>query len=58
MAHAKTMGASKIMEDIYNTETNPVTAAEEDAVHKTTEIDAEAVVVDPTLILHINAGHT
>ena len=46
------------MEDLYATATNTVTAVEEDAAHKTTEIGAEAVVVEPTLILHITVGHT
>ena len=40
------------------TTTNPVTAVEEDAVNKTTGIGAEAVVVDPKVILHITVGHT
>ena len=58
MAHVNTMGAAKITEDIYTTATNAVTGAEEDAVRKTTEIGAESVVVDPTVILHITVGHT
>ena len=57
MAHAKNMGAANIMEDVNTTATNPDTAVEEDAAHKTMEIGAEAVVVNPTLILHINVGH-
>ena len=47
MEHAITM------EDTDITETNPVTAFKEDADHKTTVIGAEAVVVEPTVILHI-----
>ena len=58
MAHFKTMEAVKIMEDEDTTETNPVTAVEEDAAHKTTGIGAEVVVVEPTVILHITIGHT
>ena len=40
------------------TATNPVTAVEEDAAHKTMEIGAEAMVVEPTVFLHITVGHT
>ena len=58
MAHFKTMEAVKIMEDEDTTETNPVTAVEEDAAHKTTGIGAESVAVEPTVILHITIGHT
>ena len=58
MVPVKTMGASKVMEDVYNAETNPVNAFEEDTAHKTTEIGAEAMVVEPTVILHITVGHT
>ena len=52
MAHAKTM------DDVDITATNPVTAIEEDTEHKTTGIGAEAVVVEPTSILHITVVHT
>ena len=38
------------MEDMDITETNTVTAVEEDAEHKTTGIGAEAVVIEPTVI--------
>ena len=58
MAHFKTMEASNIMEDVDTTASNPVIMVEEDAAHKTTVIGAEAVDVDPTVILHINVGHT
>ena len=58
MSHVKTMGDANIMEDVDTTATNPVTAVEEEAEHKTTEIGMEAVVVEPTLILHITVGHT
>ena len=57
MSHVKTMGAAKFMEDVVTTATNPVTVVEEDMAHKTTEISAEAVVVDTTVILHIIVGH-
>ena len=46
------------MEDVDITATNTVTAVEEDVVHKTTVIGMEAMVVDPTVILHITIGHT
>ena len=46
------------MEDLDITATNSVTAVEGDMDHKTTGIGAEAVVVEPTIILHINVGHT
>ena len=58
MAHVNTMWSSKITEDVDTTKTNSVTAVEKDAVHKTTEIGAEAVVVKPKVILQINVGHT
>ena len=58
MAHAKTMEASNTMEDVYTMATNQVIAVEEDVVHKTTVIGADAVVVDPIVILHITVGHT
>ena len=50
-------GVSKIMKDVDVTATNPVPAVEEDAVHRTTGIGAEAVVLEPTVILHITVGH-
>ena len=46
------------MEDLDTTATNPFIKVEEEAAHKTTVIDAEAVVFDPTVILHITVGHT
>ena len=46
MTNVKTMEATKIME------------VKEDAAHKTTGISGEAVVVEPTVILHITVGHT
>ena len=52
------MAQARSMEDVDITATNPVTAVEEDAEHKTTGIDTEVVVVEPTLILHITVGHT
>ena len=52
------MAQARNMEDVDITATNPVTAVEEDAKHKTTGIDTEAVVVEPTLILHNTVGHT
>ena len=58
MAYIKTMGDDDIMEELDTTVTNPVTAVEEDVAHKTIEIGAEAVVVEPTLILKITVGHT
>ena len=41
-----------------NTAINTVTAVEEDMKHRTTEIGAKAVVVKPTVILHIYIGNT
>ena len=41
-----------------NTATNPVTVVKEDVEHKKTGIGAEAVVVEPTVILKITIGHT
>ena len=58
MAHVNTMEAAKVMEDMDTTSTNPVIAVKEDVAHKTTGIDAEAVVVKPTVILHITIRHT
>ena len=58
MANVKTMEAAKIMEDVDTTATNPVTAVKEEAAYKTTGIGAEAVMVDPTVILHITVIHT
>ena len=51
MAHAKTV------EEVDTTATNPVTAVKEDAAHKTMGINAEAVMVNTTVILHITVGH-
>ena len=48
----------KTLEDVDITVTNPIIAVDEDAVHKTTGIGAEVVVVVATVILHINVGHT
>ena len=58
MEHVKTMETAKIMEYMDTMATNPVIAVREDAAHKTTGIGAEAMVVEPTVILHITAGHT
>ena len=58
MAHVKTMEAAKIMEKVDNMAIDSVTAVKEDVVHKRKVIGAEAVSVDPTVILHITAGHT
>ena len=58
MAHVNTMEAAKIMEDVDTTATNKVIAVNEDKAHKTTVIGAEAVVVKPTVILHITVGRT
>ena len=49
---------SKSMEDVYITATNPVTVVEEDDEHKIMGIRADAMVVEPTVILHITVGHT
>ena len=52
------------MEDVKATEevdtmvTNPIMVVNKDAVHNTTEIGAEAVVVKATGILHITVRHT
>ena len=46
------------MDDVDTTVTNPIIAFKEDAVHITTVIGTEAVVVKETVILHINVGHT
>ena len=51
------MEHNRTMSDTDITATNPVTAVEEDADHKTTGIGAEAVVVEPTVILQITIGH-
>ena len=58
MEYVKTIEAAKIMEDVDNTATNTVTVVKEDAVNKTTGIGADAVVVNPTVILHITVVHT
>ena len=58
MAHVKTMEAGKTMEDVDTMKTNPVIVVEEDAVHKTNGIGAEAVVVESTVITPITVGHT
>ena len=58
MTHVKTMEATKIMDDVDTTTTNPVIAIKEDAAHKTTGTGAEFVVVEPTVTLHITVGHT
>ena len=49
---------AKTVEDVDITATNPVTAVEEDAEHTKIGIGAKAVVVEPTVILHITVGHT
>ena len=46
------------MEDVDIMATNSVTAAEEEVYHKTMGIGADAVVVEPTVILRITVGHT
>ena len=46
------------MEDVDTTSTNPVIMFKEYTAHKTTGIGAEAVVIEPTVILHITVGHT
>ena len=46
------------MEDVDTTSTNPIISVDKDAAQNTTGIGAEAVVVDPTVILHITIGHT
>ena len=56
--HIKNMEAVKTMEDEDTTVTNQIIAVEEDAVHNTMGIGAEAEVVESTGILHINVGHT
>ena len=58
MAQVKTMGVAKTIEEVDITATNPVTAVKEDEEYKTTGIGADAVVVEPTVILHITFGHT
>ena len=58
MEHVNIMWSVKIMEEMDTTETNPVTAVKEDAVYKTTEIGAEAAVVEPPLFSQITVGHT
>ena len=58
MAHVNTMRSANIMKEVDTTVTNPITAAEEGAEHKTTEIGVEAVVVKPTVISHITVGNT
>ena len=58
VAHFKTMEAANIIEDVDATVTNTVTAVKEYTVHKTTGIGTEAVVVEPTVILHVTVGNT
>ena len=58
MAHIKTMGAANTMEEVDITETNPVTVVEVDAENIPTGIGTVAVVVEPTVFLHITVGHT
>ena len=58
MEHVNNIEATIIIEDVDTTATNPVITVEEDVAHKTTGIGTEAVVVEPTVILHITAGHT
>ena len=58
MAHVNTMDATKIMEDVDTTSTNPGISVKEDAAHRTTGIGAEAVVVKPKVISQINVAHT
>ena len=52
MAHVKTMVDADI------TTTYPVTVVEEYTGHKTTVIGTEASAVEPTVISHINVGHS
>ena len=52
------MEAINTMEEVDIVVTNPVIAAKEDAVNKTTEIGVEAVVFESTVILHITVEHT
>ena len=52
------MGSIKTMEDVDTTVTNPIISVEEDAVHNKTEIGAEVVVVEATVILNITVVHT
>ena len=56
--NVNTMEAVKTMEDVDTMVTNINIAIEEDAVHNTKGIGAEAVLVESTLILHITVGHT
>ena len=58
MAHFNTMGDSKTIEDVVITATNTDTVVQDYTEHKTAGIGAEAVVVEPTVILHITVGHT
>ena len=58
MAHVMTMEAVNTMEDVDTIVTNPVIAAEEGALHKTTGIGTEALVVEPILILNFTVRHT
>ena len=46
------------MEDMNTTVTNPIIVVKENAVHNTTGIGADSVVVETTVILHITVGHT
>ena len=46
------------MEDVDTTAINIVIAFKEDTAHKTTGIGVEAMVVEPTVILHITVEHT
>ena len=52
------MAHSKTMEDVDIMANNPVTVLKENADQKTTGIGMQAVVVDPTVILHIHVGNT
>ena len=52
------MEDAKTMEDLDTTVTNKIIVVEEDAVHNTAGIGAEAVVGMSTVILHITVGHT
>ena len=58
MSHVNTMDYTNIMEEVDTTATNTVIAVKDDAAHKTTVIGADAMVVEPTVILHITVGHT
>ena len=57
MEDVNTMEAVRNMEDVDTTVINLIIAVEEYALHKTTVSSAEAVVVEPIVILQINVGN-